>query len=137
MAHTRRVRITRLAALVLAVAGCSVLPRPAVPVIDTWAVGEPLACTNEDPQRTCEELVVAGLAGLAERDGPAEVVSWSLHRDGSLIDPATGVERLSTRSGGQMSVLVAELADGTRRAIGVSFPGISADAEVVPWAVGR
>ena len=37
------------------------------------------------------------------------------------------------RSGGCCHVLVVELADGSTRAIGVGYPGISQEAVAIPW----
>jgi hypothetical protein len=127
-AHAAPVMIS--CAVLGVVAGCSLLPAPAGTadrVVDTWPIGAPLACDAGD---RCPELVRAGLAGLAARDGAADVVSSSLHREGSLVDPVTGDQILSTRSGGAISVLLVRLADGTERAIGVGFPGVSREPVV-------
>lgn len=103
----------------------------ASPVIDTWPVGERLDC---DDARTCDELVAVGLVGLTDRDpGHAPVVSARLHHEGVVVDPSTGHRILMIRSGGCCHVLVVELADGSTRAIGVGYPGISQEAVAIPW----
>jgi hypothetical protein len=56
-----------------------------------------------------------------------------LHHEGEFVDPSTGDRTLSVRSGGCCQVLVIELADGSTRAIGVGYPGVSDEAVAVPW----
>lgn len=103
------------------------------PVIDTWPVGEQLGC---DELPDCDELIRVGLAGLADRDPEhAPVVSTHLHREGVIIDPATGHQILYNRSGGCCQVLVVDLMDGTTRAIGVGYPGVSDTPIAIPWEV--
>ena len=107
------------------------LPAARDPVIDTWPVGPPLDCVED---LRCPELMRVGLAGLRQRDpGHAAVVGARLHREGTLVNPVTGDTILMIRSGGCCKVLVVELADGSTRAIGVGFPGISDKAIAVPW----
>lgn len=101
------------------------------PVIDTWPIGEALECADA---RYCDELVRVGLAGLSQRNpGHARVVASRLHHEGGFIDPSTGHGILTTRSGGCCKVLVVELADGSARAIGVGYPGVSDEAVAIPW----
>ena len=113
-------------------AGCGLLvPSGADPVIDTWPVGPAYDCP--DAVR-CEEQIAAGLAGLTTRNpGHAAVVDARLHVEGAYVDPVSGNRVLMTRSGGCCRVLVVELADGTTRAIGVGYPGISREAVAIPW----
>ncbi len=101
------------------------------PIIDTWPVGEAVDCA-ETP--SCDELTRVGLAGLNERDpGHAPVVAARLHTEGAFVDPTTGDTILVVRSGGCCQVLVVRLMDGSTRAIGVGFPGISDKAVAIPW----
>ena len=127
---TARVRTILLSALLaLITIGCG-LGRD--PVIDTWPIGEVIDCVSA----RCEEEVRVALVGLAARDpGHAAVVSTRLHNEGALFDPGSGNQVLMTRSGACCHVLVAELADGTTRAIGVGYPGISPTAVAIPWEI--
>lgn len=112
----------------LVAGGCAPAPDP---VIDTWRVGGLLECPDAD---RCAELVRVGLQGLDERDpGHAHVVATELHIEGALMDPSTGGRILMTRSGGCCQVLLMRLADGSTRAIGVGYPGISDEAVAIPW----
>lgn len=111
--------------------GCGLQPSR---VVDTWPVGDPLACVPED---RCPELVAAGLAGLAARDGELAVVATWLHHEAARVDPVTGDQILSTRSGSCCDVLLVRLADGSERAIGVGFPGISQEPVVFDWNTGE
>lgn len=98
-------------------------------VIDTWPIGEVIESRGD---ASCAELVTVGLAGLADRDpGHAAVVAAHLHREGSFVDPS-GKTILLKRSGGCCQVLVVELTDGSTRAIGVGYPGISNKAMAIP-----
>ena len=58
--------------------------------------------------------------------GHADVVTVTIHEIGRFVN-AQGQVVLTTSSGGPPRVVVFELADGTRRAIGVGYPGISED----------
>ena len=94
-ARVRSPRLKPLRATLVAVAlsACTLFQVPASdPVIDTWSVGGPLDCAEE---RSCDDLIPVGLAGLAERNpGHAPVVATHLHREGAIIDPATGDQLL-------------------------------------------
>lgn len=123
------VRILLVATLVMGCGG-SVAPDP---VIDGWAVGEPLECVGEDALR-CPELLRVGLAELDRRSpGHGAVATAALHREGVDVDPVTGDRILRTRSGGGLSVLLITLVDGSTVAIGVGYPGISREAMAFPW----
>jgi hypothetical protein len=125
------IRRTVVLAVTLVLAGCGLAPTGGDPIIDTWPVGPPYQC--EDLKR-CEEQIAAGLEGLAVRNpGHAPVAAARLHVEGAYVDPASGNRILVTRSGGCCRVLVVELADGTTRAIGVGYPGISREAVAIPW----
>jgi hypothetical protein len=129
-------------------------------VIDTWPVGVAVGCNgpvtggsfvpatppdvNEQDadvrvMADCPELVGTALRGLGARDqGHAAVASVAIHREGTIIDPATGDRILFARSGSCCYVLVADLEDGSRHAIGVGYPGISTEPIAVDWeAAGR
>lgn len=100
-------------------------------IIDSWPVGEPVQCADA---RSCDELVNVGLAGLNARDpGHPPVVRARLHREGAISDPSTGQQILMIRSGGCCQVLVVQLTDGSTRAIGVGYPGISNVPVAIPW----
>ena len=118
-------------AATLVLAGCGLVPTGGDPIIDTWPVGAPYHC---DDVTRCDEQIAAGLEGLAARDpGHAPVVAARLHVEGAYVDPVSGHQILMTRSGGCCRVLVVELTDGTTRAIGVGYPGISREAVAIPW----
>jgi hypothetical protein len=119
---------TSLAILALSVVACGLLREPAAPIIDGWSVGPEVSFFD------AERELLLGLAAdhLDRRDpGHAVVVRATLHTDGSLIDPAPGHRILSTRSGGAPRIAVFELADGTVTAVGVGYPGISREPEVL------
>ena len=122
-------------ALVLVLLGAlvagSCAPAAADPIIDTWPVGEAVDCAQTP---SCDELTRVGLVGLNERDpGHAPVAEARLHREGAFLDPTSGDTILVVRSGGCCQVLVVRLMDGSTRAIGVGFPGISNKAVAIPW----
>jgi len=100
-------------------------------IIDTWPVGAAVDCQRLP---TCDELVAVGLEGLAAREpGLGSIVATQLHVEGTFVDASTGDRVLMTRSGDCCRVLVVELADGTRHAIGVGYPGISDKAVAIDW----
>ncbi len=108
-----------LAALTAALLGCGLLPEPAAAVVDGWPIGPLVECRPDD---RCPELLAAAVAGLARRDpGNAAIVRATLHREAVL----------STRSGACCTVARFELADGTVRAIGVGYRGISRELTVI------
>ena len=125
-------RVARSLVLLLGMVGAACTPAPPPDaVIDTWPIGEPYDCPEG---ASCQELIRAGLAGLAVRDpGHAPVVTTQLHHEGTLPDPKTGSRILMTRSGACCKVLVVGLADGSTHAIGVGYPGISKEAVAIPW----
>jgi hypothetical protein len=102
------------------IVGC--FPQAGDPVIDGWPVGAALPCT---PEQKCQELLAAASAGLDRRNpGHADVVEGTLHAEGRTVN-ASGETILITRSGSCCSVALFTLTDGTVRAIGVGYPGIS------------
>lgn len=118
-------------ALLMALSLGACMPASGDPIVDTWPIGPAAECSDAP---TCDELVRVGLVGLEKRDpGHAAVVSTRLHVEGVFVDPSTGHQILMTRSGGCCRVLVVELADGSTRAIGVGYPGISREAVAIPW----
>jgi len=95
---------------------------PPVTIVDDWPIGRPTVC---EPQFRCDELLNEAIRGLARRDpGHADIVSLALHDEGAMRD-AEGNTILTTRSGQCCRVVRFELADGSVRAIGVGFPGVS------------
>ena len=147
-----------LALVALLATACSARSEaPADPVIDTWPVGVALGCNgpvtdgsfvavtspdvNEEDadvhvMAACAQLVLTALEGLDARDqGHAAVTSVAIHREGTKIDPSTGSHIIFTRSGNCCYVLVADLEDGSRHAIGVGYPGISTEPIAADWEV--
>jgi hypothetical protein len=140
-------------------AACAAGPTvQADPAIDSWPIGAEVGCAGPVTDGTfvpmltpeasetdadlkvlgnCTEMVLEALRGLDARDpGHAAVRSVAIHREGTMIDPATGKMIIWARSGACCSVLVAELADGSRSAIGVGYPGISTEPIAVEWEIG-
>ena len=100
------------------------------PIIDGWPIGAELACT---PDQRCPELLTAAIEGFDRRDpGHAVIVNSTLHIEGLTVD-AEGNILLHVRSGSCCSVARFELADGTTRAIGAGFPGISREPVAVDY----
>ena len=94
------------------------------PVIDGWPIGAP---TNDCLRGSCELMIDAARARLDIRNrGHADVVTVTIHEVGKVVN-AQGQIVLTNGSGGPPRVVLFELADGTRRAIGVGYPGISKD----------
>ncbi len=105
-------------ALGLAVVACGGGP----PVIDTWPIGE---LTYDCDRGSCEAMIEAARSGLDHRDpGHADVTNVEIHKLGQEVD-AQGRPILTTMSGGPPRVALFELEDGSRRAIGVGYPGVS------------
>lgn len=110
-----------VALIALSLLACS-SPGPPDPIVDGWPIGAKTVCLREF---RCDELLNEAIAGLARRDpGHADIVAFALHDEGSLRD-ADGNTILITRSGQCCRVVRFELADGSVRAIGVGFPGVS------------
>ena len=108
-----------LAVLAVALLGCGPAPEPAFAVVDGWPIGHVAECRPDD---RCPEPLATAVAGLARRDpGHAAIVRTTLHQEAVL----------STRSGACCTVARFELADGTVRAIGVGYLGISRDLKVI------
>lgn len=109
-------------ALGLAIVACGA-PR-SDPTIDTWPIG---ASTSDCLRGSCEVMIDAARVRLDIRNrGHADVVTATIHEVGKFVN-AQGQTVLTNGSGGSPRVVVFELADGTRRAIGVGYPGISRD----------
>ncbi|HET7026380.1 MAG TPA: hypothetical protein VFI28_01675 [Candidatus Limnocylindrales bacterium] len=101
------------------------------PIIDGWPIGPVLSCDNDTVR--CDELVPAGLAGFDQRDpGHAPVASSELHAEGLFSDALTGERFLLNRSGGNPSVLVMKLSNGSTRAIGVGYDLLTDAPVAVP-----
>ena len=94
------------------------------PVIDSWPIGAP---TTDCVRGSCEVMIDAAGARLDIRNrGHADVVKVTIYEIGRFVNDQ-GQVVLTTTSGGPTRVVVFELADGSRRAIGVGYPGISKD----------
>ena len=93
-------------------------------VIDGWPIG---AQTKDCLRGSCEVMIDAARVRLDVRDrGHAYVVTVTIHEVGKVVN-AQGRIVLTNGSGGSPRVVRFKLADGTRRAIGVGYPGISRD----------
>jgi len=101
------------------VAGCRDDVR-ADPVIDTFPVGSLADCR----ERCLPAIAVATDAFDALAPGHPAIVKVTLHDLGREVN-AAGEVILQLRSGGPMWVAVFELEDGSVRAIGVGYPGVS------------
>lgn len=109
-------------ALGLALVACGALRSD--PTIDTWPIGAP---TTDCLRGSCAVMIDAARARLDIRNrGHADVVTATIHEVGRVVN-AQGQSVLTNGSGGSPRVVVFELADGTRLAIGVGYPGISQD----------
>ena len=90
---------------------------PADPVIDGWVVGA--ARPDEDAYIDAATKLLASIS-----PGHADIVQASLHNEGVYYD-GDGHQILWTRSGSCCLVVLFELADGSKRAVGAGLPGIS------------
>ena len=83
-------------------------------VIDGWAIGAPATCNDGDPVRPCAALLPLARSRLDTRDpGHAPVVASELRQ-----------ERVNARTF-ILYIAVFKLADGSLKAIGVGYPGVS------------
>ncbi len=103
------------------------------PRIDTWPIGE---LTDDCGRESCAAMIAAARSGLDRRDpGHPEVSRVEIHLLGTVVD-AQGRTILFVTSGGPQRVAVFDLADGSRRAIGVGYPGVSQTLQVFDtWVV--
>lgn len=117
-----------VALALLLVAACSAHDHPVdpivdYPIVDGWPIGEPAVCVREN---RCVELLEEALRGLDRRDPDhAAVVDFALHDEGVMFDGGDHHKILNVRSGNCCRVVRFGLADGSVRAIGVGFPGVS------------
>jgi hypothetical protein len=117
-----------LALLALGVLACGLLREQPDPVVDGWPIGDEVDCRA---RTDCVTLIDLARSALDHRDrGHVAVARVTLHNEGTLTDPVTGDHILMTRSGGGPSIAVFGLEDGTVRAIGVGYPGISREPMV-------
>jgi hypothetical protein len=87
------------------------------PIIDGWSVG--------DERGYDAAYIDAATEGLAtSRPGHAAIVRVSLHNEGEFYKDGHLI--LNTRTVDCCAVAVFELADGTRHAVGVGYPGLVA-----------
>jgi hypothetical protein len=120
-----------LIVLALAVLSCGLLRDEPDPVVDGWPVGDPVAC---ETLPACGELTRVAALGFDQRDpGHSPIARATLHHEGTTVDPATGDKVLHMRSGSCCWVMRFELVDGTVRAIGVGYPGVSREAIAVDF----
>lgn len=97
--------------------GCSTASDPRVTLVDGWSVGPGQSCATGE---TCAATIDAATDGLAARDpGHAPIVRVTVHEDG--LYPCRNSDDLVQvfRSGGFPIIVLFELEDGSRRAIGV------------------
>jgi hypothetical protein len=94
-------------------------------IVDGWGIGAPYTCgANTDPDPECPCAALLPLAGhaLDRRDpGHAPVVEAQLHEEGP---DAAGSPVIRSSP---FLVAVFRLADGSTRAIGVGYPGVSTE----------
>ena len=98
---------------------CSAASDPRVLLVDDWSVGTERSCAGDQ----CVSAVDAATEGLSLRDpAHAAIVRVTVHDDG--LYPCRNTDDLVQvfRSGGFPTIVLFELADGSRRAIGV-VPG--------------
>jgi hypothetical protein len=121
-------RRIRVGLVITAIAASACGPFAGDPVVDGWPIGSETNCSIED---RCPELLTTAQVGFDRRSpGHPAVVAVTLHLEGRLAGSDSG-EVLYTRSGSCCWVARFELADGTVRAIGVGYPGVSETAVVV------
>jgi hypothetical protein len=102
----------------VAIAGC-IGSGPPVNMVDGWSIAEGRPCLAGDAK--CLAMVEVATTSLAGRDpGHPPIDRVSLHAEG-LYPDGDGVLGQIIRSGGPPSVVVFQLTDGTRRAIGVKY----------------
>jgi hypothetical protein len=113
---------TLLAAAVLAVvalAACATSHEGPNGQVDGWSIGEVAQCQGGDAP--CRLMVQVATERLASRDlGHAHIVQATLHEEG-LYPNRDGELGQIFYSGGSPSVVLFQLADGSRRAIGVKY----------------
>jgi hypothetical protein len=87
--------------------------------VDGWSIGEGGPCPAGDPR--CAQMIEVATRRLADRD-PAHplILQVTMHAEG-LYPNDDGELGQVFRSGGFPSVVVFQLADGSRRAIGVKY----------------
>ena len=104
-----------------ALVGCATV-QPGT-LVDGWSVGEQKTCAVGDER--CVALLPEATRGLDRRDpGHPPITAATLHEEGGYPGK-NGEVLLSVRSGGCCDVALFQLADGSVRAIGVGYPGIS------------
>ena len=85
--------------------------------IDGWSVGEPIACVQSTPD--CDVFISLAIEGLGNRDpGHAPIVTTVLYNEGLYPNKQSELVEIFRSSAG-VWVAVFQLADGSRRAIGV------------------
>jgi hypothetical protein len=113
MKSTRPGWLLVVAALLL---GCAT--PPATSVIDGWEIGPSVDCNLYEPPTPCDALVPFALRALDRfHPGHAPTDTATLH------EWLPAMDRVYTS--GAPQVVVIELADGTIRAIGVDYFGVS------------
>jgi hypothetical protein len=123
---TRRIALIMLVGAMLA--GCT--PQVGDEVIDGWPIGGPLLCA---PDQKCQELLATASVRLDGRDpNHAPVVEVRLHVEGTTVD-SQGKRILTKRSGNCCSVARFRLTDGSLKAIGVGYLGISQAAVAIDY----
>ncbi len=87
--------------------------------VDGWSIGEAAQCRGDDSR--CRAMIQIATERLAGRDfGHAAIVRTTLHQEG-LYPNRDGELGQIFYSGGPPTIVVFQLADGSRRAIGVKY----------------
>ncbi|HEX8026489.1 MAG TPA: hypothetical protein VF484_09800 [Candidatus Limnocylindrales bacterium] len=94
-------------------------------VIDGWTIGAAATCSDGDPERPCSALLPVARTRLDVRDpGHLPVVTSELRN-----------EQVNARSS-ILYIAVFKLADGSLKAIGVWYPGVSTTPGTLDYGPG-
>ena len=107
-----------LAAIAMAAAliGCGTSAVGEGSTIDGWSIGAAYTCIDSDPERPCSALLPFAQKRLDQRDpGHLPVVASELRHEGPNHPTHTG----------SFSIAVFTLADGSHKAIAVTYPEVA------------
>lgn len=96
--------------------GCGTSPIAEGSVIDGWSVGASFACTDPDPERPCSAMLPFAQRRLDQRDpNHLPVIASELRSQGPNHPLHTGT----------LYIAVFTLADGSHKAIAVTYPEVA------------